>query len=305
MQHKSLFLVLASMGISSVAHAVDTDGDGIDDTVDLCVDVYDPNQIDCDGDGIGDSCDSSYYLWNGTPVGQEGYRRVYFSQGSVSTSNFDVVANGAATDPLYNWSTLINGSSLNVDSLEVIDCETAVYAGDNDGVDWTLTYTMRDNKVVADLELFSDTTFSDAGEIEVWNYMDMDLFGSSNDIGFARGTNGNYSLLISDMSDTSGLSLGQFSPATLNDGVYYNGWQFTDCCGTIEEVGFDALGAFDPDLGETVHPLTGEDVFGPQDVASSFSYTAIPTSNYARMYFVMAGAPDYTSRYDLKIIIFY
>jgi len=66
MQQKSLLLMLASMGVSNVALAVDTDFDGVDDTVDLCPNVYDPNQIDCDGDGIGDSCDNAFYVmeWN-------------------------------------------------------------------------------------------------------------------------------------------------------------------------------------------------------------------------------------------------
>ena len=285
---KSIILSLASMGISNVAFAVDTDVDGIDDSVDLCPTVYDPNQIDCDNDGIGDSCDNSFFLWNGITEGDEGYRKFVLGSSSVSSNTFNVVVNGTATDPLFNWSTLINGSQLSVDSLEVTDCQTAIYSGNN-GVDWTLTYTMVGNKVIADLELVAATSFQDVGDIEIWNYMDMDLFGGGNDIGTARGTNGNYTLLITDYSNSSGLSLGQFSPATLNDGVIYNGWQFNQCCGTKENVGFDPLGSFDPNLGQTTNPLTGENVFGPQDVASSFSYTAIPTANYARMFFVMAG----------------
>lgn len=36
----------------------DDDGDGIADSGDVCVGVYDPNQWDSDGDGIGDSCDA-------------------------------------------------------------------------------------------------------------------------------------------------------------------------------------------------------------------------------------------------------
>jgi hypothetical protein len=35
----------------------DSDGDGVVDSVDLCPDVFDPDQTDTDGDGIGDACD--------------------------------------------------------------------------------------------------------------------------------------------------------------------------------------------------------------------------------------------------------
>ena len=35
----------------------DDDGDGVADSADLCVGIYDPNQWETDGDGIGDSCD--------------------------------------------------------------------------------------------------------------------------------------------------------------------------------------------------------------------------------------------------------
>lgn len=37
--------------------AGDEDGDGVPDTADACVGVYDPNQWDTDADGLGDSCD--------------------------------------------------------------------------------------------------------------------------------------------------------------------------------------------------------------------------------------------------------
>jgi len=37
---------------------VDSDGDGVPDTVDNCPDVYNPVQTDSDGDGIGDACEA-------------------------------------------------------------------------------------------------------------------------------------------------------------------------------------------------------------------------------------------------------
>jgi len=48
------------IGLTSplLAHALDTDGDTIDDSTDLCVSFYNPNQTDTDGDTIGDACDT-------------------------------------------------------------------------------------------------------------------------------------------------------------------------------------------------------------------------------------------------------
>ncbi len=37
--------------------AGDDDGDGVADSADVCLGIYDPNQWDTDGDGLGDSCD--------------------------------------------------------------------------------------------------------------------------------------------------------------------------------------------------------------------------------------------------------
>jgi len=49
-------LVLFLVGIITV-QAADSDGDGIDDGVDNCPLVYNPDQFDLDNDGIGDVCD--------------------------------------------------------------------------------------------------------------------------------------------------------------------------------------------------------------------------------------------------------
>jgi hypothetical protein len=41
------------------AASVDSDGDGVEDDADNCVDAYNPDQSDADGNGIGDACDAA------------------------------------------------------------------------------------------------------------------------------------------------------------------------------------------------------------------------------------------------------
>ncbi|MBA2751461.1 MAG: thrombospondin type 3 repeat-containing protein, partial [Actinobacteria bacterium] len=45
------------MQIPLVPHP-DADGDGVEDVLDNCPDVANPDQADADGDGIGDACDT-------------------------------------------------------------------------------------------------------------------------------------------------------------------------------------------------------------------------------------------------------
>ncbi len=49
---------IALLVLSSVAHAADTDGDGVLDALDNCTLVANPSQYDADGDGYGNICDA-------------------------------------------------------------------------------------------------------------------------------------------------------------------------------------------------------------------------------------------------------
>ena len=53
-----LFLFSILISVSSSGFAVDTDGDGVDDSVDNCISDSNANQFDVDGDSFGDVCDA-------------------------------------------------------------------------------------------------------------------------------------------------------------------------------------------------------------------------------------------------------
>lgn len=66
---RSIFGVLVAvtllvLALTVPAWALDSDGDGIDDTVDNCPTVYNPDQLDSNGDGIGDACTVSRCVTN-------------------------------------------------------------------------------------------------------------------------------------------------------------------------------------------------------------------------------------------------
>ncbi|MFK7887552.1 MAG: hypothetical protein AB8G16_11885 [Gammaproteobacteria bacterium] len=58
MSRRSSALVCAALFIANTALAADTDGDGVDDTVDNCSQLANPDQRDTNGDGFGNACDT-------------------------------------------------------------------------------------------------------------------------------------------------------------------------------------------------------------------------------------------------------
>ena len=69
----SNFAITTTLQLVSEPPVVDSDGDGIPDGADNCVNTYNPDQSDVDGDGIGDVCDNLYTsgthvtTWNTIP----------------------------------------------------------------------------------------------------------------------------------------------------------------------------------------------------------------------------------------------
>jgi len=52
-----MLLALVSITVVSIAQVADSDGDGVPDNVDNCINVANPDQRDSDHDGVGDVCD--------------------------------------------------------------------------------------------------------------------------------------------------------------------------------------------------------------------------------------------------------
>ncbi len=75
-------------------YAVDTDGDGVDDTVDNCSALANPNQIDSNGDGFGNACDADLnndLIVNVSDLGL--LRLVFFTNDADADFNGDGVVN--------------------------------------------------------------------------------------------------------------------------------------------------------------------------------------------------------------------
>ncbi len=56
----SLFALTISLSFATATFAADSDGDGVDDTIDNCLERPNATQDDGDGDGCGDLCDADF-----------------------------------------------------------------------------------------------------------------------------------------------------------------------------------------------------------------------------------------------------
>ncbi|MFK8014177.1 MAG: thrombospondin type 3 repeat-containing protein [Gammaproteobacteria bacterium] len=80
--------------LAASAMAVDTDGDGVDDSVDNCSTVANPAQIDSNGDGFGNRCDADLnndLIVNVADLGL--LRAVFFTADADADFNGDNVVN--------------------------------------------------------------------------------------------------------------------------------------------------------------------------------------------------------------------
>ena len=111
---------LLTLGLTVPALAVDSDGDGVDDTLDNCSELPNPDQRDTNGDGFGNACDADLnndLIVNSVDLGM--LRSVFFQADDDADANGDGTVNsidlgalgsqffgppgpGAVTPPGYN-----------------------------------------------------------------------------------------------------------------------------------------------------------------------------------------------------------
>jgi len=138
---------------------IDTDGDGILDSVDNCPDTANADQLDTDGDGVGDGCD----ICPGTTAGVTVDATGCFT---LVSSNFDIEVisetcpdkdNGQiiiASVETHTYETTINGSLYNfTDNLTVTDLTPGVY-------DFCITVTEESYEQCYTVEVIEGTTVS-------------------------------------------------------------------------------------------------------------------------------------------------
>jgi hypothetical protein len=100
-----------AVGLPLAATAADTDGDGVDDTVDNCTQASNPGQEDADGDGCGDVCDPvitcDFDGDGGVGISEHGI----MSSPVLGDCNGDGLENGADWDLMVMQWGLVKGPS--------------------------------------------------------------------------------------------------------------------------------------------------------------------------------------------------
>lgn len=69
---RTFILILMAIMLVSSVNAIDTDGDGVDDSIDNCIWIANTDQADGDGDGVGDACDHCPAIVNPCPTSCDG-----------------------------------------------------------------------------------------------------------------------------------------------------------------------------------------------------------------------------------------
>lgn len=107
----ALTLVLLQTAVAHAAVRADSDGDLVDDAIDLCVGVFDPFQLDVDGDGVGDLCDPDLGLGDFTATARSD-AIVSADGGSVNGLDGDdhlYAVGDARLDGGSGWDVLVAG----------------------------------------------------------------------------------------------------------------------------------------------------------------------------------------------------
>ena len=102
----SIFAILISLSFISKANSQDIDNDGVPDTADNCIFIWNPTQQDNDADLIGDSCDCNSSDSN--PNGQHIPAIIITATPSTTINagtlvNFASTIDAGGTSPIFQW----------------------------------------------------------------------------------------------------------------------------------------------------------------------------------------------------------
>ena len=112
----------------------DTDGDGINDSVDNCISTANPSQLDTDGDGVGDICDND--------DDNDGILDTIEMASCTATTNalfyefYDLVPSGATVDNIPTTGALATGT---ISTFDVNTLQNSVDPGDTNS--FAIRYT--------------------------------------------------------------------------------------------------------------------------------------------------------------------
>ncbi len=93
---------------------VDTDGDGVNNDVDNCPDVANPDQADSDGDGIGDACDNCPTVYNPDQLDSDGDGIGDACEVENTQPGEDVVVTDEETGTTISFGTVVQGGETTV-----------------------------------------------------------------------------------------------------------------------------------------------------------------------------------------------
>jgi hypothetical protein len=90
-----LILMVLVSAAGTAGYADDYDLDGVDDAVDNCLEVENPNQVDSDGDGLGDYCDHTFDIVDSVVVNPGIAAAGFLNPGEVDVYSLDLPVPGA------------------------------------------------------------------------------------------------------------------------------------------------------------------------------------------------------------------
>lgn len=244
MNRGSIALLCAVFFVPTLsAQAVDTDGDGVDDTVDNCSQLANPDQRDTNGDGFGNACDTDLnddLVVNFVDLGI--LRTVFFTSDEDADSNGDGTVNfvdlgtmrtqffsapGPGATPPQGFTQRPSSATFDFDMNGLTDA-TSQISYDPDGNLTQQVYTLIDDGTpdtfnpISDAGFVADYFYTDGRLSRV--EQDNDTDGNDFAIDYAYNADGTLAQITSTVFDEFGTP-----ESTLNvDYLYTNGVRVRD-----------------------------------------------------------------------------